>query len=608
VTIATTIPALFHAQMRRSPAAPAVTAADCTLTYAELAARANSLARELGDRGVRPGDVVGLCAERSFDLIVAILGILQAGAAYVPLDPDLPAARLSYLVEDSRPALVLAQSACLSHLPADLSPVVIAADPARNGPEPLINRASESGLAYVLYTSGSTGQPKGVMIEHHSLVNRLCWMQEAYHLTAEDNVLQKTPFSFDVSVWELLWPLLFGARLVMARPGGHRDPWYLMEVVQRQAISVLHFIPSMLRPFLATGMIGECDALRLVICSGEALPVDLHNAFLGASRAELHNLYGPTEATIDVTAYPCRTVITEGTVPIGRPIANTRVYVMDEHNRPVPDGVVGELCLAGVQLARGYLNRNALTRERFVSVSTPAGRRERIYKTGDFGRVLPTGDVEYLGRIDEQVKIRGMRVELGEIESTLLARPDVAGAAVVAVPLADRENQLIGFVVPNSGADRAIHDADAGYQFRLTLLDHLVTQLPDYMVPRQLVLVPDLPFTSNGKLDRATLRRQAGTLSDDEEGEAVAPRTDVERLLAAIWSEVLGRAINDVTADFFELGGDSLAAAVMAVQIGTEARRLLGVDLSAETALFLYPTIAALAVEIERLRAAEQPV
>ncbi|HBL26245.1 MAG TPA: non-ribosomal peptide synthetase, partial [Acidobacteria bacterium] len=393
---------LIAAQAARTPGAVAASCEGDVLTYAGLLQRSRALARRLQGSGVAPDARVGVLLERSLEMIVGLLGILEAGAAYVPLDPTLPAERLRTVVESAGIAVVLGSTHAVRMDEADAGGA--------------IRRVGEDHLAYVIYTSGSTGTPKGVMIPHKGIVNRLLWMQEAYGLTPEDRVLQKTPFGFDVSVWEFFWPLITGARLVFARPEGHKDPAYLAELIAREGITTLHFVPSMLQAFLeeAPGL-ADLGSIRRVLASGEALPPELVRRFFARlPHAGLHNLYGPTEASVDVSFWPCVPETPRAVVPIGRPIANLRLHVMDRDLYPQPLGVAGELLLGGVGLARGYLGRPELTAAAFVPDPFAEEPGSRLYRTGDLTRRLPDGNVDFLGRIDHQVKVRGFRIELGE--------------------------------------------------------------------------------------------------------------------------------------------------------------------------------------------------
>nr|WP_233223903.1 non-ribosomal peptide synthetase [Amycolatopsis sp. CA-128772] len=445
---AVTVPELFAAQVARTPDHPALVFEDEELTYAELDAVSTRLAGVLAGRGAGPERVVALALPRSTHLVTAILAVLKTGAAYLPLDPGYPADRIAFMLEDADPALVLAVAetavagALLLDDPATLAGV-------SDAPLDVVLRPEHP--AYVIYTSGSTGRPKGVVVPHAGIVNRLLWMQAEYGLTGDDRVLQKTPSSFDVSVWEFLWPLITGATEVLARPDGHKDPAYLARLIRDRAVTTVHFVPSMLQVFLQEPAAAGCTALRRVLCSGEALPLDAVARFGEVLDAELHNLYGPTEASVDVTSW--RTSGADTSVPIGRPVWNTRTYVLDAALRPVPPGTPGELYLAGVQLARGYLGRAGLTAERFVA--SPFEPGERMYRTGDLARFRPDGVLEFLGRGDEQVKIRGFRVEPGEIAATLAAHDDVAHAVVVAREDRPGDVRLVGYVVPADASGTA---------------------------------------------------------------------------------------------------------------------------------------------------------
>lgn len=462
------LPDLFEQQVWRTPLAPALVFEGETLSYTQLNWRANQLAHELRARGVGPEVIVGVCMDRSFDMVVALLAIVKAGGTYMPLDPTLPAGRLSFMLDDSNVTITLTHERHLALLPAG-SLTLLALD--HMGPSLARQPSSDPPRAqsadvgtYVIYTSGSTGQPKGVLVTHRAIVNRLVWMQEVYHLTPVDRVLQKTPFSFDVSVWEFFWPLLYGACLVVARPEGHKDAAYLIQIIEQHQITTIHFVPAMLRLFLEELRIGRCSSLKRVICSGEALPYSLQEQFFCALPAELHNLYGPTEATVDVTFWHCRREVELRIVPIGRPIANIQIYLLDEHLDLVPVGVPGELYIGGVGLARGYLNRPSLTADRFIPnsfVREGRGGRagsdqegdnslpgSRLYRAGDLARWLPNSSIEYLERVDHQVKVRGFRIELGEIEAVLKQHLAIQEAVVVAREDQHDEKRLMAYVVP----------------------------------------------------------------------------------------------------------------------------------------------------------------
>ena len=569
-----TLHGLFEAQVVRTPQAVAVKAGEHTLSYQQLNERANRLAHHLRDSGVRPDARVGICVERGLDMVVGLFAILKAGGAYVPLDPAYPPERIAYMLHDSAPVVVLAQSATRTLL-GDVAVVDLDHSTWQHQPltNPQVPNLIAQHAAYVIYTSGSTGQPKGVINEHAGVVNRLLWMQDAYSLKAHDAVLQKTPFSFDVSVWEFFWPLFTGARLVMARPEGHKDPAYLCEVVAAEHITTLHFVPSMLDVFLAHGDVSQAAGLVRVMCSGEALPGSLVRRFKQQLPGiGLYNLYGPTEAAVDVTAWNCARPEVPDNTPIGKPIANTRLYVLDGQLQPVPLGVVGELFIAGVQVARGYLNRPELTAERFLDDPFTPGR---MYRTGDLGRYLPDGTLEYLGRNDDQVKIRGLRIELGEIQARLIEHPAVKDAVVVA-----RDQRLVAYY---TGAPTDIES------LRAQLLQHL----PDFMVPALFMHLDALPLSPNGKLDRKAL--PAPGMDALQVREYAAPEGDTEILLAQLWAELLkvervGRHDN-----FFELGGHSLLAVSL---IGRLRQEGMEADVRG---LFEQPTLAGYAAMTERM-------
>ncbi|CAM9022074.1 non-ribosomal peptide synthetase [Burkholderia pseudomallei] len=547
---------LFEAQVDRKPEAIALTFDGRRLSYAELNARANRLAHYLQARGVGPDRLVALCAERGIEMVVGLLAILKAGGAYVPLDPSHPPERLRRMLDDTNPVAVLvddigadALASFESHVAARSPRVHLSRDIAQwracspaNPPTPRERAARR--LAYVIYTSGSSGEPKGVMNEHRGVVNRLWWMQQTYALDERDAVLQKTPFSFDVSVWEFFWPLMSGARLVIAKPEGHKDPAYLSELIDRERVTTLHFVPSMLQAFLEDeGAARGCGSVKRVMCSGEALPPSLVKRFYRClPDARLHNLYGPTEAAVDVTAWACDAEEGGASVPIGRPIANTRIYVLDGYGQPVPRGVAGELYIGGVQVARGYLNRPELTRERFVDDPFVAGGR--LYKTGDLARWRTDGSLEYLGRNDFQVKIRGFRIELGEIEAQLAK---VAGVRETVVLARDSgspagEKRLVAYYTGN--ADVA------------ALREQATRHLPAYMVPSAYVRLDAWPLTPNGKLDRRALPAPADDAYARAEYEA--PQGAKEEALAAIWKDLLPVERISRHDNFFELGGHSL--------------------------------------------------
>jgi amino acid adenylation domain-containing protein len=570
------LPDLLWAEATRHPDAVALVTDTVQLSYAELHHRASRLAHYLRDTGAGPETAIGVCLERGAELVIAILAVLAAGGTYLPLDPSQPRARLTHLIRDSGASVVLTSASCASWFEG--GPAVVALDAAlpdlsrypANPPQPW---PLPGQLAYLMYTSGSTGSPKGVLISHAAIVNRLTGMQHDLQLGTGDAVLHKTTITFDVSMWELLLPLIAGAQLVLAPPLSQRDPDELSRVMRQHAVTTCHFVPSMLRAFLERRPLP--DSLVRVVCSGEALPADLAAQVCRQSSVELFNYYGPTEAAIDVTAH--RVSVKDAgrsAIPMGRPVANSALHLLDSELRPVAVNVLADLYIGGQQLARGYLGRPGLTAERFVPDPVVAGGR--LYRTGDRGRWRGDGSLEFAGRGDRQVKVRGHRVELGEVEAALLALPGVAAAAVRVWPDAAGLAELCGYVV---GAGLEVKSVRAA----------LREVLPGYAVPGRVVVLERLPMTVNGKLDWAGLPAPGGDRSGAEAG-YVAPVTPVQRLLAGIWAEVLGCAQVGIHDNFFTLGGHSL----MAAQVVTRIRQDAGADIEV-VALFEHPTIAGLA-------------
>ncbi|OZM71143.1 non-ribosomal peptide synthetase [Amycolatopsis antarctica] len=589
-----TLDELFRRQAARTPEATALVSEDGSLTYAELDARVERLSRLLRERGAGPERFVAVAVPRRTELVVALHAILRSGAAYLPVDTGYPAARIRDLIEDAGVALVLTTSDTVPLLPDDGTArlVLDEAEPAGPGPshpqstvDPDPGAGEPGRPAYLIYTSGSTGKPKGVVVTHTAIVNRLMWMQHEYPLDAGDRILQKTPAGFDVSVWEFFWPLTTGATLVLARPDGHRDPHYLAELIRSERITTVHFVPSMLREFLHSGEAGTCTSLRRVFCSGEALPADLLDRYLTLLDTPLYNLYGPTEAAVDVTHWTCTPADADadaGQVPIGRPIHNVGTYVLDAALRPQPPGVPGELYLAGVALARGYLGRGGLTATRFVA--NPAGPEgARMYRTGDLAQWNADGSLRYLGRTDDQVKLRGQRIELGEIEAALSRCPGVAHAAVLVREERPGDPALVAYVV-----------ADGAAREPAVLRAHLRTLLPEHMVPAAFVPLGALPVTVNGKLDRRALPAPQAP-----SGSGRAPRSPAEEVLRGLFADTLGRPDIGVDDGFFDHGGHSLLAARLVGRI----RSVLGVTLPVRS-LFDTPTVAGMAETLGTLDAA----
>ncbi|MDH4601865.1 non-ribosomal peptide synthetase [Pseudomonas syringae] len=555
---------LIEAQVRATPDAPALVFATEQLSYVQLNARANQLAHRLRESGVGPDVLVGICVERSLELVIGLLAIIKAGGAYVPLDPDYPEDRLAYMMQDSGIGLLLTQTALLARLPVQVQSLCLDQDgdwlEGYSTANP-VNLSHPLNLAYVIYTSGSTGKPKGAGNSHRALVNRLHWMQKAYKIDGSDTVLQKTPFSFDVSVWEFFWPLMTGARLAVALPGDHRDPERLVQTIREHQVTTLHFVPSMLQAFMTHPQVESCDTLRRVVCSGEALPAELAAQVLKRlPQAGLYNLYGPTEAAIDVTHWTCSTddILS---VPIGQPIDNLKTHILDDGLLPAAQGVAAELYLGGVGLARGYHNRAALTAERFVPDPFDEQGGGRLYRTGDLARYRDSGVIDYAGRIDHQVKIRGLRIELGEIEASLLEHDSVHEAVVIDVD-GPSGKQLAAYLVVEHHDD----------QLRDALKACLKESLPDYMVPTHFIVLDRMPLSANGKLDRKALPKPDAS---QLQRQYVAPCTEQEQQMAAIWADVLKVEHVGLSDDFFELGGHSLLATQLISRIHTG----LGIDI-----------------------------
>ncbi|NVD98037.1 non-ribosomal peptide synthetase [Massilia sp. BJB1822] len=566
----------FERNALRHPDAPALLFGDQTLSYAELNVRANRLAHRLMALGVGLESRVGIAVERSLDMIVGLLAILKAGAAYVPLDTDYPAERLRYMAEDSGISLLLTHGALNASLPLSAVPVLLLDQTdvsAESSANPAVPVHGEN-LAYVIYTSGSTGNPKGAANRHRSLSSCMAWMQETYHLTPADTVLHKAAFGFDVSVWEQFWPLTAGARLALALPGDQRDPARLVALIQQHQVTTVNFVPPMLQAFLAHEGIEASTRLKHIICGGEAMPAETQReTFERLRRAGLHNLYGPTETAIHVTHWACRND-GQSLVPIGRPISETHTYVLDAELNMVPAGVAGELYLGGVGLGRGYLHRPGLSAERFVADPFDP-RGGRLYRTGDLVRWNGEGQLEYLGRIDHQLKIRGLRIELGEVEAQLLAQPEVREAVVLARDGAGGK-RLVGYVSAHEGklADGA------------ELKARLALRLPDYMVPQHIAVLPSLPLSANGKVDRKALPDVA--LPNRTASEA--PQGQLEQALGQLWCALLELESVDRRDSFFELGGNSL------LLLQLQRRLAQQLDLHPTVVeLFKYPTLEALA-------------
>ncbi len=578
---------LFEEQVVRTPDAVAVVFDNQQLTYTELNCRANQLAHYLCSLGVGADVLVGICVERSLFMVIGLLAILKADGAYVPLDPEYPTERLSFMLSDAQVSVLLTQEHLVESLPQHQVRVVhldtdwyLICESSQKSP---ITKVGSDNLAYVIYTSGSTGQPKGVMLSHSNLCNHMFWMQATFPLTEKDKVLQKTPFGFDASVWEFYAPLLTGGQLLIAEPGGHTDSAYLLRLIAQQQVTTVQLVPSLLQMLLEQGGIETCHSLKQVFCGGEVLPMTLLEGLLSKLNVNFYNLYGPTEACIDATTWNCHQKMYGQSVPIGRPIANTQIYILDQYLQPVPIGVPGELHIGGAGLARGYLNRIELTAEKFIpnpfDTETDTAHfphSSKLYKTGDLARYLPDGNIEYLGRIDNQVKIRGFRIELGEIEAVLRQHEDVQASCVIVREDTPGDQRLVAYIVPQPQVIPTLS----------ILRSFLKEKLPNHMVPSAIIILESLPLTVNGKID---LRALPTPESRTREVSLVAPRTSVEARLAQIWAQVLKVELVGINDNFFEIGGHSL----LATQVMSRLQEAFGTSLPLRC-LFESPTIAEL--------------
>lgn len=577
---------LFETQVEQTPEAVAVVFEQEQLTYQELNNQANQLAHYLQDLGVKPDELVGICVERSLEMIVGILGIFKAGGAYVPLDPDYPPERLGYILSDSQVSLLLTQRRLTKKLPEHKAQIIFLEQTeqaiAEYPPENLVNTVSTGNLAYVIYTSGSTGKPKGVMIEHGGLYNLAKSQIEIFGLGSHSRVLQFASLSFDASIWEIFMALGVGATLYLGTKDALLPGLKLIKRLHNYRITHVLLPPSA----LAVMPVEELPTLETIIVGGEACTADLVQKW--ATGRRFFNAYGPTETTVCATVNQC--VPSDQKIPIGRPIANIQIYVLDQQLQPVPIGVAGELHIGGVGLARGYLHRPELTAEKFIpnpfDKSEIKSQKSKLYKTGDLARYLPDGKLEFLGRIDHQVKIAGFRIELGEIEAALRQHPQVEQAVVVAREDIPGDKRLIAYVVANS---------DLGKMSYRTVRDYLRQKLPDFMIPSALIQINALPLTPNGKIDRINLPVPANIRQELAEN-FVPPSTPTEQILSVIWGEVLGLQQIGINDNFFELGGNSL----LAISIISRIQEAFSVELPLNY-LFTTSTIALVAQEIENL-------
>lgn len=578
---------LFEQQVQRTPQAVAVVTEENQFTYQQLNRQANRLAYQLSVLGVGPNQLVGICVERSFDMLVGLLAILKAGGAYVPIDPKYPTERIGFILQDTQVKILLSQThleqTLVSCLP-DKNTTLICLDRdqwtnMQSCPD-LATPVDTDNLMYVIYTSGSTGRPKGVMISHGGICNQLHWRQTTFPLQPQDRVLQNISFSFDPSVWQIFWPLLVGAQLILPNPDGHQDIAYLVELIAQQQVSVMALVPSLLRVLLEQPGLDRCQNLTHIFCGGEALPLDLQQQFFKrfpGGQVHLHNVYGPTEASIDATCWTCQQTVNYPIAPIGHPITNAQIYILDDTLKPVGAGNIGEIYIGGAGLAKGYLNRSELTAVQFIHHPSD---RSRIYRTGDLGKYLPDGMIQFVGRVDQQVKIRGFRIELGEIETCLDKHPAISQSTVVAWEFAPGQKRLFAYFIPD--ADNVTPDVNV-------LRGWLLEQLPDYMVPAMFMPLETFPLNANGKLDRKALPTPISEhthVSDD--GEPLQDEWELK--LSSLWCQILQVSSVSQTDNFFELGGDSLLAAQLSTRIEHTFNHLFPV-----ANLFKAPTLHAMA-------------
>jgi amino acid adenylation domain-containing protein len=578
---------LFEQQAERTPQAVAVIFQDQQVSYAELNQRANQLAHYLQSKAVGPEVRVGVCVERGIEMIIAVLGVFKAGGAYVPLDAAYPEQRLSYMTEDAGLKVVVTQQSLGDRL-AGFDREVVYVDSYREQIATQPRQDVQSGvgagnLAYVIYTSGSTGHPKGVMVAHQAIVNTMLWRLTTFSLSPADCILQNIPLSFDPSIWQIFGALLSGARLELTRPGGHQDIGHLLKLMIDRRVSIADFPPSILGILLDEQHLSDCTALRCLFSGGEALTVDLQDRLMARLPVRLFNQYGPTESAIDTTFWPCEPEAGRRVVPIGRPIANMRVYLLDQHLQPVAVAMPGELYIGGIGLARGYLNSHGLTAERFIPDPFGDGPGTRLYRTGDLARHLPNGSIEFLGRVDHQVKIHGLRIELGEVEAALVQCPAVKAGVVTVTADPHGDTRLVAYIVSDAHAELTINE----------LHSFLRHKIPSYMVPASFVMLDVLPLLPNGKVDRHALPAvEAHCL--ESQAAFVAPSTPIEIALAKLWVEILGVERAGVDDNFFYSGGHSL----MAMQMVSHVRLQFGTDLRLRD-FFMSPTIAGLAELVE---------
>ena len=580
-----TIHQLFEDQVVKTPGNIAVVFEDKQLTYKELNEKSNQLARYITakyksttNQELQPDTPIALYLDRSLEMIISILAVLKTGAAYVPISPDFPSDRTKYILEDTNSTILLSQAHLtdkLSEVAQDIEIIATDLQEFQNySKDNLSTNVQPNNLAYIIYTSGTTGKPKGAALEHKGIINRVVWMQSIYPLTNKDRILQKTPYNFDVSVWELLWANWYGAAIVIAKPEGHKDCDYLYQLINKEKITVIHFVPSMLDVFLNYLSTKESSQsnLQIVFCSGEALKNNTCDTFYKLiPDISLYNLYGPTEASIDVSYSLCEP---DKKVTIGKPISNTKLYILDNYLLPTPIGVPGELYIGGAGLARGYLNLPQLTKEKFINnpFATPddiAKSYTRLYKTGDICKWLANGEIEYIGRNDFQVKLRGFRIELGEIENVISAINNIKQSCVLV-----KNETLVAYYVANTEIDESV------------IKNHLAKKLPEYMIPSFYMRLESFPLTINGKLDRIALPNF--NISNIKQ-QYLAPTTELQQKMCQIWQEVLKIDKVGITDNFFNIGGNS----ILSIQAAYKMTQIFDTEISIAD-IFRYKTIQSL--------------
>ena len=578
---------VFEQQVQRTPDAPALFFGRSSLTYKEFNLHVNRLANHLIDRGVKVEDIIGVCMERSMELMVAIYAIHKAGGAYMPMDPNYPGERIEMILEDANPGLILTNRKSETNIPERFKKIYlgeILASPLSDNDESPETGVKSSNLAYLIYTSGSTGKPKGVMIEHHSVINKIEWMQYQHPLNHEDTIMLKTPVTFDVSVWELFWWAFNGAKLAILPPGGEKKPKIIIEEVESHNVTTIIFVPSMFAPFVAyvraNQAVSRLKSIKWIIQIGEALSPKLVNDFNKLLTSEFNplmvNTYGPTEATVAVSWYNCPKEDQIEKIYIGKPISNTRLLVLNHKNKIQPIGVPGELVITGVNLFRGYLNRPDLNKERFIEFEYLNNQKLKGYRTGDLVKWMDDGNIDFIGRVDTQVKIRGFRIELGDIESKLLDFNEIKTAAVI-VNQSNPENKIIvGYAVLKKPGSCTVEE----------IRKFLTAKLPDYMIPAHLMILDDIPLNTSGKIDRKALP-EPDLVSNEK---FVAPESFYEKKLQEVWKETLNLMDVGVTHNFFDIGGNSL----LAISLVSEIKERMNINLE-PIHILEYPNIRGLA-------------